>query len=137
MIAKILITLAVTIFTVIIPILEVNASHVFNESWPPHARFHEVWQLITNCCLGILCLWLAWARDQVRFASVLVILVMGGALASHALEGFYGGSILSGNLSKTVLGLELAAFGASLSVLMAIAATILDARSRKAVQSRV
>ena len=56
MIAKMLITISALFFVVVIPVLEINSSHVFNETWPAHARFHEVWQLITNFGIGLLCL---------------------------------------------------------------------------------
>lgn len=131
MISRILITLGVIIFAVVIPVLEVNASHVFNADWPAHARFHEVWQLITNCGIGFLCLWLVWVKNKIQLASILVILVMGGVLAAHVIQGFYGGSILSGNMSKTILGMELAAFAASSAVIMAIGAVMLQSRSNK------
>jgi hypothetical protein len=130
MIPRILITFCVLIFAVVIPILEVNASHVFNANWPAHARFHEVWQLITNCGIGLLCLWLVWQKNKIRLASVLVVLVMGGVLVAHVIQGFYSGSILSGNMNKTILGMELAAFAASLAVAMAIGAAILDTRAK-------
>ncbi len=131
MISRILITISVLVFVVVIPVLEVNASHVFNPDWPAHARFHEVWQLITNCGIGLLCLWLVWLKNKVQVASVLVILVMGGILVAHAIQGFYSGSILSGNMSKTILGMELSAFTASVAVVMAIGAAILESRSKK------
>ena len=104
MISRILITIYVMVFAVVIPILEVNASHVFNSSWPAHARFHEVWQLITNCGIGLLCIWLVWLKNNVQLASVLVVLVMGSILVAHAIQGLYSGSILSGNISKKILG---------------------------------
>jgi len=131
MIARLFITFGVAIFAAIIPFLEVNASHVFNSSWPAHAKFHEVWQLITNCGIGVVCLWLVWRKNQIQLASVLVVLVMGSILIAHAAQGFYGGSILSGNMSKTVLGIELSAFIAGVSVVMAIAASILEYRSER------
>ncbi|WP_041635349.1 hypothetical protein [Marinobacter sp. BSs20148] len=129
MISRILITFCVLIFAVVIPVLEVNDSHVFNSSWPAHARFHEVWQLITNCGIGLLCLWLAWINDNIRLASVLVVLVMGGVLVAHGIQDFYSGSILSGNMSKTILGMELAAFAAGVAVAIAVGAAILALRS--------
>lgn len=131
MISRILITICVFIFAVVIPILEVNASHVFNASWPAHAKFHEVWQLITNCGIGLLCLWLVWLKNNVQLASCLVGVVMGSILVAHALEGFYGGSVLSGNVSKIILGMELVAFTASVTVAIAIGAAILESRTKK------
>lgn len=131
MIQRLFITFCVLVFAVVIPILETNASHVFNPNWTPHARFHEVWQLLTNCGLGLLCLWLAWVKNQIRLASVLVTLVMGGILIAHAIQDIYGGSVLSGNTSKTVLGLELSIFVAGLTIILALGAALLESRSEK------
>jgi len=79
-----------------------------------------VWQLVTNCGIGLLCLLLAWINDNIRMASVLV---------AHGIQDFYSGSILSGNISKTLLGMELAAVAASVAVAMAVGAAILALRS--------
>ncbi len=122
MLARVLVTLGVAIFAVVVPALEINASHVFNPEWPPHARLHEVWQLTTNCAIGTLCLWLAWIRGNVRLAGVLTIIVMGGALFAHAIEDSYGGSLASGNIGRTLLGLEPAAIAAGLAVILAVLA---------------
>jgi len=122
MIAKILISLGVLVYMVLIPYLEMNASHVFNPQWPGHARLHEVWQLTTNISLGLVALWLTWKEERIQMAGVISICVMGGVLVAHVTEGFYGGTLLSGNIAKTVLGLELAAFIALVVVLLSIVA---------------
>jgi hypothetical protein len=54
---------------------------------------------------------------------------MGGVLVAHGIQDSYSGSILSGNTSKTILGMELAAFAASVAVAMAVGAAILALRS--------
>src|SRR5690606_32428095 len=95
MVPRILIAFGVFIYAVVVPFLEINPSHVFNSFWPAHARFHEVWQLSTNICIGILALWLAFVKNAIRTASILNISVMGGALVAHILEKTYGGSIIS------------------------------------------
>lgn len=130
MLARVLITLGVAIFAIVVPALEINVSHVFNPEWPPHARLHEVWQLTTNCAIGALCLWLAWVRGNVRLAAVLTIIVMGGALFAHAIEDWYGGSLASGNIGRTLLGLEPAAIAAGFAVVMAALAIWLDGPRR-------
>lgn len=133
MTAKLCVTFGVLVYALLIPWLEINASHVFNPGWPPHARLHEVWQLSSNMMIGAVALWLAWRRGEVRLAGVLNIAVMGGVLVAHVLAPGYGGSILSGNLSgnvvsgnvvsgnahATVLGLPLAVFVASVVVMLA------------------
>lgn len=55
---------------------------------------------------------------------------MGGVLVAHALQDFYDGSILSGNMSKTILAMDLAAFAAAVTVAMAIGAVIFGSRSK-------
>ena len=126
MAARLCITFGVLIYVLVVPLLEVNASHVFNESWPAHARFHEVWQLVTNVSIGIVVLWLCWFKKEIQLASILNIAVMGGILVAHVLESSYGGSIISGNIAKTLLGLELAAFAALLATVLALIALVLN-----------
>ena len=129
MIARICVTLGVLVYALVIPYLEINDSHVFNTSWPPHARLHEVWQLSTHGALGVLALWLTWRRQEVRLASLINLIVMGGVLVAHGLAAGYGGSIHSGNLETQVLGLPLAVFVASLVVALAGVAFVLGGKA--------
>lgn len=128
MIAKVCVTLGVLVYGLVIPYLEINASHVFNEAWPPHARLHEVWQLTTHCALGALALWLAWWRSKVRLASLLNMCVMGGVLVAYGLADEYGGSIHSGNLQTAVWGVPLAVFVAGVVVGLAVLGFLLATR---------
>lgn len=130
MIAKILISLGVLVYMVLIPYLEMNASHVFNPQWPGHARLHEVWQLTTNISLGLVALWLSWKEQRIQMAAVISICVMGGVLVAHMSEGLYEGTLLSGNIARTVLGLELAAFVALVVVILSVVAILIDRRAR-------
>jgi len=128
MIAKLCVTFGVLVYALVIPYLEINASHVFNEAWPPHARLHEVWQLTTHCALGALALWLAWSRSQVRIASLLNMCVMGGVLVAYGLADDYGGSIQSGNLQTAVWGVPLAVFVAGVVMALAVLGFLLATR---------
>ena len=119
MLAKACVTFGVLVYALVIPYLEINPSHVFNDAWPPHARLHEVWQLTTHCALGLLALWLARGRGEVGFASLLNVCVMGGVLVAHVLADGYGGSIHSGNLESAVLGVPGAAVVAGVVVMLA------------------
>jgi hypothetical protein len=49
-------------------------------------------------------------------------------LVAHALADFYGGDILSGDVPKPILGLELAVFAASIVVVLAVAAFVISYR---------
>lgn len=90
---KILVTIGLLIIGALAPALEISDTHVFNPDWPPHARFHEVWQLITNATIASLGLWRVWARGGVIAPAILGTVVMGGVIGAHALSGAYGGSI--------------------------------------------
>lgn len=125
MLQKLLITISVMLFLVVIPVLELNASHVFNPEWPPHARFHNMWQIITNCCLGLLCLWLVWVKSNTLLSGVLVLCIMGGVLAAQTFADFYGGTIVSGNIARAEFGLETATIGALFAVIATCAAIIM------------
>lgn len=139
MLAKILLTIGVLVYAGVVPLLEINATHVFNPEWPPHARLHEVWQLTTNSMIGVLALWLAWRRNQVQMPAILAIVVMGGFLFAYLVRGVYGGSMALGAdiAERTLLGINIGVVGALLVIGTAVAALAIraghvtqDARAR-------
>lgn len=114
---KIVVTSCVLVFGLVVPILEVNDTHVFNPDWPGHARLHEVWQLLTNVALAAVCIRLAWKPGELRFAAALAACVTGGFLAAFAASDLYGGSM------RHTDGSELAIGGVNLAVLVMALAT--------------
>jgi hypothetical protein len=119
MFSKIILTFGVILYAIVVPILEINATHVFNPDWTPHARIHEVWQLITNSSLGVLCLWLTWEKGKILLSSTLSLFVTGGFLIAFVLQESYGGSMkyLDGS-EKTLLGLNIGVLGFGLVVIL-------------------
>lgn len=131
MVPKILITIGIFFYAGVVPYFEINASHVFNPNWEPHARLHEVWQLFTNTSIGLFSLWLTWAKSNFRLASSMTIFVTGGFLLAYILRDYYGGSmVLSDGSEKTVFGLNLGMFAYSLAILLALIAVGMQRRSR-------
>jgi hypothetical protein len=112
MFSKLIITFSVLLYAFAVPVLEINATHVFNPHWTPHVRIHEVWQLITNSTIGMLCLGLTWAYSRIKISAVLSLLIIGGFLFAFATQEFYGGSMkyLDGS-EKTILGLNIGLVG--------------------------
>jgi len=69
---RLLITLT-AIATLVGPVgADLNASHVFNPEWPPHARFHSVTSLAMTVGFSLIALWLTWRRSLEPNISLLV-----------------------------------------------------------------
>jgi hypothetical protein len=71
-----LLTLA-NVITVAAPIAaDWNDSHIFNDRWPAHARFHGVTALAMAASLSSLNIWLVWSdpagQDRTRFFAAAV-----------------------------------------------------------------
>lgn len=126
---RIAITVNALVFIVVVPMLEVGPSHVFNPAWPGHARLHEVWQLMTNAALGIFALWLTWRSSRVQLAGGLTLLMSAPFVAAYLIQNTYGGSMTHADGTElTVLGVN-SAFGVLLLLSTLIA--ILMAREMK------
>tara|TARA_Y100000588_G_C13532068_1_gene618224 strand:+ start:124 stop:534 length:411 start_codon:yes stop_codon:yes gene_type:complete len=120
---KAIITFSVILYAVVVPFLEINTTHVFNPDWTPHVRIHEVWQLITNSGIGLLCLWMVWVKKETKISAILSLLITGGFLLAYILQNFYGGSMkyLDGS-EKTLFGINIGVlgFGAAFLLLLTI-----------------
>ncbi|WP_175649975.1 hypothetical protein [Pseudomonas sp. Marseille-P9899] len=133
MIAKLLVTIGVVFYAVLVPILEINDTHVFNQAWAPHARLHETWQLFTNTAIGVYSVWLVWVRDDLKLASLLTLFVTGGFLMAYWLRDGYGGSmVLTDGSENMILGINLGLFAYTLAILLAGIAVAMDRRNRDA-----
>ncbi len=130
-IKKLTISFVILLYAVAVPILEINDTHVFNPDWTPHAKIHEVWQLITNSAIGILCLWLVWVKNELKTSILLSMLVTGGFLLAYSLQNLYGGSMkyLDGS-EKTVLGINIGVVGFGLAFIL-LSATINSDKSNR------
>lgn len=64
---RLLLTVA-DIATILAPVsADWNASHIFNEHWPSHARFHGAVSLGTPVALSSFALWHLWRSSQERW----------------------------------------------------------------------
>jgi hypothetical protein len=124
-----MVTVGIVFYAVVVPILEINDTHVFNQAWEPHARLHETWQLFTNTAIGAYSVWLVWGRDNLRLASLLTLFVTGGFLMAYWLRDGYGGSmVLTDGSEKMILGVNLGLFAYALAILLAGLAVALERR---------
>ena len=129
---RLLATGGIVFYAAVVPVLAVNSTHVFNPAWGPHARLHEVWQLVANTSLGCFAAWHLWRRNDLRTASAINFLVMGSFFVAYLLRHTYGGSmVLEGRGERTVLGMNIAVFGFGSALLCNLAALLLNRRAGK------
>lgn len=124
---KLIITFCIALYALGVPLLEINATHVFNPDWTPHARIHEVWQLLTNTAIGLFCLWCLWIRRQVILSALLSMFVTGGFLLAFAMQDLYGGSMkyLNGS-EKTLFDINIGVVGFGLAFFLLMTAIIVE-----------
>lgn len=129
---KVIISFITLLYTAAVPFLEINNSHVFNPDWTPHAKIHEVWQLLTNSSIGILCLWLVWVKKEIKISIILSMLVTGGFLLSYSLKNLYGGSMkyLDGS-EKTILGINIGVVGFGISFMLLLLLYLKNLNTKK------
>ncbi len=122
---KSIITFSIILYAFAVPYLEINESHVFNPDWTPHAKIHEVWQLITNSSIGLLCLWQVWVRKNYVLGTLLSMLITGGFLLAYALQTTYGGSMkyLDGT-EKTIFNINIGVFGFGIAFFLLVISLI-------------
>lgn len=133
MIGKLFVTVGIVFYAVVVPVLEINQTHVFNEAWVAHARLHEVWQLFTNSAIGAFSFWLVWFRGTLRLPSLMTLFVTGGFLMSYWLRDYYGGSMVHTDGSeKMIFGINLGLFAYSLAIFLAGVAVIMESLGKQA-----
>ena len=84
---RVILTLAL-VGTIVGPILaDWNRSHIFNDSWPSHARFHGVVGLGMATLMSVFALWQLWAATAVALAAAVPIAYWGSFFIALAVPG--------------------------------------------------
>ena len=131
MIAKILITVPVLMFTVLPPLVDFGESHVLHPDWTKHARFHIAWLVLENSLIGLLALVLIWyqgSHTKLLIAGGISTLVLGGFMLATLFIPLYSGALSDTGPGEVLqvsrgIDLNLAVFGAGF--LLSLAGLIL------------
>lgn len=113
------VALSAFVFAVLIPVLEINDTHLFNPQWPEHARLHEAWQLICNAALSVLSVSLVWHNKSPRTGIIIALIIGVSFLISWATGSAYGGSMLHTD------GTQMAVGGINVAVIVVLMLTAL------------
>lgn len=125
--SRVALTVGALIYGAVVPVLELNRTHVWDPMWPAHARLHEVWQLLTNSSFALLSLWWIWFARRAKIPAIIAAVVTGGFLLAYVLRDYYGGSmVLSNGTEKRLAGINLGVFGFVLVNVLSAAALYVD-----------
>ena len=78
--------------------IDLNRTHATNPLWPGHARFHVVWQTLTQTLLAAAEVALIWwpghgVTQRFYLAAILTAIPMGAFFAAMAARGLYRGTL--------------------------------------------
>ena len=98
LVSRLLFTLVAVMIFVGPIVADFNKTHATNPLWTPHARFHVVWQVLSQSGVSLVILWLLWtdAADYTTHIWVAAILnyVWGASFyATLASMPLYGGAL--------------------------------------------
>jgi hypothetical protein len=128
-----LLTLA-NVITAVAPVTaDWNDSHIFNQRWPSHARFHGVVALTMTSMLASLNLWSLWsgATDR-RTSRLFAAAVPVGYWAPFFVAPLVRGTGVDDppHPVPRVAGVPTSLLGAAATTITAVAGWVLDRRSR-------
>ena len=94
---RVLMTLATAVYGLVPPIVDLGVTHALHPDWPPHARMHMVWLLVTMSSIAVLALYFIWRHSDrqfgIRMGGLLGLCAFGGFFVSAATTQLYGGSL--------------------------------------------
>jgi len=80
LLAKLLLTIATLGYSAIPAVFDSNNTHATNPSFPGHARFHVVWQVLCQSGVSLFILYLVWVANFTGHALMAAILNFNWAL---------------------------------------------------------
>ena len=83
----------IALFTAVSPyVADWNATHIYNPSWPPHAKFHNGQTMAVAVLLGVSALFFIWdKRSKIRVNLPATLLLISFYWVSQALANLYPG----------------------------------------------
>lgn len=85
LVPRILVSLIAVVISVGPMFADFNKTHATNPAWTPHARFHVVWQVLSQAGVSLVVLYLLWAPS----ADPLTHLWLGAILTSIWIVSFF------------------------------------------------
>lgn len=134
--AKVFLSVAAIQYGFIPPIVDLADSHVFHPDWPPHARFHLVWPLVSGFLFSSYVLIMVWYsswqnQKALKHASVIGCVILTAFFVATITSPGYGGSLSDLDHPMKVFGLDRNVFAFSLASIFQLAGTVMVWRNDK------
>ena len=99
---RLLMTLVALVLCIGPAVADFNETHATNPNWPGHARFHVVWQVLTNSSLCLVMLYLLWVPVvqydlQLRLVGILMAIILGSFYVTLLSRHLFGGTLKDEN----------------------------------------
>lgn len=98
LVPRLLFTVVAVMISVGPIIADFNKTHATNPLWTPHARFHVVWQVLSQTGVSLVILWLLWSgaadyRVHIWVAAILNYVWIASFYATLVSMPLYGGAL--------------------------------------------
>jgi len=57
-------------------IFDMSPSHMFNQLWPPHAKYHNAQTMLLGTAIGLLSIWVLWFRDGNKVGNLQLAVIL-------------------------------------------------------------
>ncbi len=74
-----------------------NKTHATNPLWTPHARFHVVWQVLTNSALAVLTLYFIWGMGNLLLGALMNYIWIAAFFVTLATMSIFDGKLADEN----------------------------------------
>ena len=97
LIAHILVSVVAVMIMIGPMVADFNQTHATNPLWTPHARFHVVWQVLTNSTLALLTLYFIWGAGNLMLGALMNYIWIATFFATLAAMPMFDGALADEN----------------------------------------
>ena len=100
LIARVLLTISTLGYSLALVFADFNKTHATNPLWTGHARFHVVWQVLSNCGVALIALALIWTAGPIAklwLAAIFAVVIYAAFFAAALTMKLFGGALLDVN----------------------------------------
>jgi hypothetical protein len=100
LLARSLLTLSTLGYSLILVFADFNRTHATNPLWTGHARFHVVWQVLSNCGVALIVLGLIWTAGPIAklwLGAAFAMVMYAAFFATAFAMKLFGGALLDVN----------------------------------------